>query len=186
MTLFDSVLPFLGMLVALIVFHELGHYITAKIFGIKVLEAGLGYPPRVWGFSWRGTLYSVNWLPLGGFVRLMGEGGPPPPPPPLSPASSPATASSAWTGIPSRTCRRRVASSACTWARPSTSGSSAPIPSAAAGRSSRRRRRPVGTRPPARAPPASASATSTRSSARRSVSPSGRPSPEAGPPPGTP
>ena len=73
MTLFDSVLPFLGMLVALIVFHELGHYITAKIFGIKVLEAGLGYPPRVWGFSWRGTLYSVNWLPLGGFVRLMGE-----------------------------------------------------------------------------------------------------------------
>jgi regulator of sigma E protease len=68
-----SVLPFLAMLVALIVFHELGHFITAKLFGIKVLEAGLGYPPRAWGFTWHGTLYSVNWLPLGGFVRLLGE-----------------------------------------------------------------------------------------------------------------
>jgi regulator of sigma E protease len=66
-------LPFFGMLVALIVVHELGHYITAKIFGIKVLEAGIGYPPRIWGFNWRGTLYSINWLPLGGFVRLLGE-----------------------------------------------------------------------------------------------------------------
>jgi regulator of sigma E protease len=53
--------------------HELGHFFTAKLFGIKVLEAGLGYPPRAWGFTWRDTLYSVNWLPLGGFVRLLGE-----------------------------------------------------------------------------------------------------------------
>src|SRR3990170_686236 len=72
-TVLYSVLPFLGMLIALIVVHELGHYITAKIFGIKVLEAGLGYPPRAWGFEWRGTIYSFNWLPLGGFVRLLGE-----------------------------------------------------------------------------------------------------------------
>ena len=68
-----SVFPFLAMLVGLIVFHELGHYITAKIFKVKVLEAGLGYPPRIWGFTWKGTLYSINWLPLGGFVRLLGE-----------------------------------------------------------------------------------------------------------------
>src|SRR5213596_1346261 len=73
MTVLYSVLPFLGMLVALIVAHELGHYFTAKLFGVKVLEAGLGYPPRIWGFEWRGTIYSVNWLPLGGFVRLLGE-----------------------------------------------------------------------------------------------------------------
>ncbi len=73
MTVLYSVLPFVGMLVALIVVHELGHYFTAKAFGIKVLEAGLGYPPRAWGFEWRGTLYSFNWLPLGGFVRLLGE-----------------------------------------------------------------------------------------------------------------
>src|SRR5947208_257636 len=73
MFLLNSILPFVGMLVGLIVIHELGHYITAKIFGVKVLEAGLGYPPRAWGFTWRGTLYSINWLPLGGFVRLLGE-----------------------------------------------------------------------------------------------------------------
>src|SRR5881296_1931365 len=73
MTVLYSVLPFLGMLVALIVAHELGHYLTAKLFRVKVLEAGLGYPPRIWGFEWRGTIYSVNWLPLGGFVRLLGE-----------------------------------------------------------------------------------------------------------------
>ncbi len=73
MTVLYSVLPFLGMLVALIVAHELGHFLTAKAFGIKVLEAGVGYPPRAWSFTWRGTIYSVNWLPLGGFVRLLGE-----------------------------------------------------------------------------------------------------------------
>ncbi|MDO8617113.1 MAG: M50 family metallopeptidase [Dehalococcoidia bacterium] len=73
MTVIESVLPFLGMLIALIVVHELGHYITAKIFGVKILEAGLGYPPRLWGFTWRGTIYSINALPLGGFVRLLGE-----------------------------------------------------------------------------------------------------------------
>ncbi len=72
-TILYSVLPFVGMLVGLIVLHELGHFITAKIFKIKVLEAGLGYPPRAWGFTWRGTLYSFNWIPLGGFVRLLGE-----------------------------------------------------------------------------------------------------------------
>jgi regulator of sigma E protease len=71
--LLSYILPFVGMLMALIVIHELGHYVTAKIFGVKVLEAGVGYPPRAWGFTWRGTIYSVNWLPLGGFVRLLGE-----------------------------------------------------------------------------------------------------------------
>jgi regulator of sigma E protease len=73
MVLLESVLPFVGMLVALIVIHELGHFFTAKLFGIKVLEAGVGYPPRAWGFTWHGTIYSINWLPLGGFVRLLGE-----------------------------------------------------------------------------------------------------------------
>lgn len=68
-----TILPFVGVLVVLIVVHELGHYITAKLTGVKVLEAGLGYPPRIWGFTWRDTIYSINWLPLGGFVRLLGE-----------------------------------------------------------------------------------------------------------------
>lgn len=61
------------MLIFLIVAHEAGHYFTAKLFGVKVLEAGIGYPPRAFGFTWRGTIYSVNYLPLGGFVRLLGE-----------------------------------------------------------------------------------------------------------------
>ena len=68
-----TILPFAGVLVVLIVAHELGHFITAKLTGVKVLEAGLGYPPRIWGFTWRDTIYSINWLPLGGFVRLLGE-----------------------------------------------------------------------------------------------------------------
>jgi regulator of sigma E protease len=71
--LLNYILPFVGMLVVLIVIHEMGHYVTAKMFGIKVMEAGLGYPPRAWGFEWRGTIYSINWIPLGGFVRLLGE-----------------------------------------------------------------------------------------------------------------
>jgi regulator of sigma E protease len=69
----QSILPFVGILVGLIVVHEAGHYITAKMFGVKVLEAGLGYPPRVWGFKRGETEYTINALPLGGFVRLLGE-----------------------------------------------------------------------------------------------------------------
>ncbi|MEX2245857.1 MAG: site-2 protease family protein [Dehalococcoidia bacterium] len=72
----ESILPFAGILIGLIVIHEAGHYFTAKLFGIKVLEAGLGYPPRVWGFKWRETEYTINALPLGGFVRLLGEENP--------------------------------------------------------------------------------------------------------------
>ncbi len=68
-----TILPFVGVLVVLIIAHEFGHYITAKLTGVKVLEAGLGYPPRIWGFTWHDTIYSINWLPLGGFCRLLGE-----------------------------------------------------------------------------------------------------------------
>jgi regulator of sigma E protease len=65
--------PFLGVLVVLVVIHELGHFVTAKMFGIKVLEFGIGYPPKVFGFKRGETEYTVNLLPLGGFVRLLGE-----------------------------------------------------------------------------------------------------------------
>jgi regulator of sigma E protease len=68
-----SVLPFLGILVVLVVIHELGHFITAKIAGVKVLEFGIGYPPRVFGIKRGDTEYTINLLPLGGFVRLLGE-----------------------------------------------------------------------------------------------------------------
>jgi len=73
MTVLNSILPFAGILIALIVAHEMGHFFTAKLTGVRVLEAGLGYPPRIWGFTYKDTLYSINALPLGGFVRLLGE-----------------------------------------------------------------------------------------------------------------
>lgn len=73
--LLRTVLPFAGLLVGLVVLHELGHFAAAKAFGIKVLEFGVGFPPRIKGLSWRRgeTEYTLNWLPIGGFVRLLGE-----------------------------------------------------------------------------------------------------------------
>lgn len=69
----QSILPFLAMLVLLIVVHEIGHFVTAKLAGVKVLEFGLGYPPRLWGMKRGDTEYTINALPLGGFVRMLGE-----------------------------------------------------------------------------------------------------------------
>ncbi len=69
----QSVLPFVAMIVVLIVIHELGHFITAKLAGVKVLEFGIGYPPRLWGIKRGETEYTINALPLGGFVKLLGE-----------------------------------------------------------------------------------------------------------------
>lgn len=66
----------LGILVFLIVVHELGHFVAAKIFKVRVDEFGVGYPPRAFTFGiWGGTEYTINWLPFGGFVRLFGEHG---------------------------------------------------------------------------------------------------------------
>ncbi|CAI8037655.1 Putative zinc metalloprotease Lmo1318 [Geodia barretti] len=55
----------------------MGHFLTAKWFGITVKEFGFGFPPRLVGirFSPGGTIYSINWIPLGGFVRMVGEHG---------------------------------------------------------------------------------------------------------------
>lgn len=66
---------FLVTLVPLVLIHEFGHFLAAKFFGIKVLEFGVGFPPRIKGLTWkRGeTEYTINWLPIGGFVRLLGE-----------------------------------------------------------------------------------------------------------------
>src|SRR3970040_1661056 len=71
--LIHSILPFRAMRVVLIVVHERGHFVTAKLFNVKVLEFGLGYPPRLWGIQRGETEYTINALPLGGFVRLEGE-----------------------------------------------------------------------------------------------------------------
>jgi len=68
-----SLIVFLVTLWILILAHELGHFLMAKKAGIKVEEFGLGYPPRLWGKKFGETLYSINLLPLGGFVKLYGE-----------------------------------------------------------------------------------------------------------------
>ena len=65
---------FLAILSVLVLVHEWGHYICAKIFGVKVEEFGFGLPPRARKlFTRKGTLFSLNWLPIGGFVKLYGE-----------------------------------------------------------------------------------------------------------------
>ena len=61
------------ILAFLVLIHELGHFATAKWFGIEVMEFGFGFPPRIFGVRYRGTLYSINLIPLGGFVRMLGE-----------------------------------------------------------------------------------------------------------------
>ncbi len=60
-------------LLVLVLLHELGHFFVAKKYGVKVEELGIGIPPRIFGIKFGETLYSLNWLPLGAFVRLEGE-----------------------------------------------------------------------------------------------------------------
>ncbi len=62
------------ILVILVAVHELGHAIVAKRNGVGVEEFGIGFPPRAWSKKLKnGVLFSLNWLPLGGFVRMQGE-----------------------------------------------------------------------------------------------------------------
>ncbi|MEK7464222.1 MAG: site-2 protease family protein [Patescibacteria group bacterium] len=59
----------------LIIVHELGHFLTAKLFGVKVDEFGFGFPPKLFGKQFGETKYTFNLLPLGGFVKIHGENG---------------------------------------------------------------------------------------------------------------
>ncbi len=68
-----SLFIFILVLVVLILVHELGHFAVAKLFKIKVEEFGIFFPPRIAGWKIGETLYSINWLPFGGFVRIFGE-----------------------------------------------------------------------------------------------------------------
>ncbi len=64
------------ILVFLVVVHEFGHFLAAKLFGVTVQEFGVGYPPRAFLIATiGGTEYTINWLPFGGFVRLFGDEG---------------------------------------------------------------------------------------------------------------
>ncbi len=66
-----AVIPVLGFLIFV---HELGHFLAARWMGVRVLEFGFGYPPRLARlFERNGVEYTLNWLPFGGFVRMAGE-----------------------------------------------------------------------------------------------------------------
>jgi len=67
------VVIFIIILATLVLVHEFGHFIAAKKQGVKVEEFGIGLPPRIFGIKKGETIYSLNIIPLGGFVRLYGE-----------------------------------------------------------------------------------------------------------------
>jgi len=77
--LFDTTLTivlFLAILVVLVLVHEVGHFVVARLTGVRVHEFGVGFPPRLARLGSDGeTEYTLNWLPLGGFVRMEGEEG---------------------------------------------------------------------------------------------------------------
>jgi len=68
-----SVIIFLVVLVVLVLVHEWGHFIVAKKTGMRVDEFGIGFPPKAFGIKRGETEYTLNWLPIGGFVRIYGE-----------------------------------------------------------------------------------------------------------------
>ena len=71
-----TIVLFFGILGILVVIHEIGHFVTARMANVRVLEFGVGFPPRAKVLRNKGeTLYTLNWLPIGGFVKLEGEDG---------------------------------------------------------------------------------------------------------------
>ena len=73
--MFVTIIVFIAILAVLVLVHEFGHFYSARKLGVLVKEFGFGFPPRMFGIKKGETLYSINWLPLGGFVKLKGEQG---------------------------------------------------------------------------------------------------------------
>jgi regulator of sigma E protease len=71
-----TILLFIVVLAFLVLAHELGHFVAARLFDIEVDEFGIGFPPRAFGMKKGKTIYSLNWIPLGGFVKIKGEDDP--------------------------------------------------------------------------------------------------------------
>lgn len=68
-----NILIFILILLVLVLVHEFGHFSTAKFFGIRVDEFGFGFPPKLFGKKFGETVYSINAIPFGGFVKIFGE-----------------------------------------------------------------------------------------------------------------
>lgn len=71
----STIIIFIIILGILVFVHELGHYFAAKKSGMQVEEFGFGFPPRMFGIKRGETIYSLNWIPVGGFVKIAGEDG---------------------------------------------------------------------------------------------------------------
>lgn len=68
-----TLLVFLVVISLLVLVHELGHFLSARRLGVSVEEFGFGFPPRLFGIRRKGTIFSINWIPFGGFVKMKGE-----------------------------------------------------------------------------------------------------------------
>lgn len=68
-------LIFIAVIGVLVLVHEWGHFIMARRSGMRVDEFGFGFPPRLFGIKKGETVYSINWIPFGGFVKILGEDG---------------------------------------------------------------------------------------------------------------
>ena len=72
--LFTMVLPFLFVLTVVVFFHELGHFMVARWAGVKVTDFSIGFGKEIWGFNDKhGTRWRLAWLPLGGYVKFVGD-----------------------------------------------------------------------------------------------------------------
>ena len=67
-----TLVAFIAILGILVFVHELGHFMFAKLFGIRVERFSLGYPPRAFGFKRGDTDYCISWVPLGGYCKMAG------------------------------------------------------------------------------------------------------------------
>ena len=68
-----TIITFIAILVVLVMVHELGHFLAAKACGVYVEEFAFGFPPRIWSKKYKETRYSINAIPLGGYVKMLGE-----------------------------------------------------------------------------------------------------------------
>ncbi|PWB38960.1 MAG: RIP metalloprotease RseP [Parcubacteria group bacterium] len=70
-----TIIAFVIILGVLVLVHEYGHFISARKLGVDVEEFGVGFPPRLWSYKRNGIIYSLNLIPIGGFVKIRGENG---------------------------------------------------------------------------------------------------------------
>lgn len=71
----EAIIIFILILSLLILVHELGHFVSAIKLGVDVEEFAIGFPPKIFSWKRNGVKYSINWIPMGGFVKITGEQG---------------------------------------------------------------------------------------------------------------